>query len=185
MVDYCLKNEIIKPYQIKCAVVSSLNIHYNHHNYFIKFCDNKLGRCGKFSINSMIGAFNINVDKNLISSTLGVIKNCYNAYLEHLNSPNAFMNCFEIDDEKYYHMYKDIKTMKYETESPTYNQIVQIENILIHKLKVLIESQNGVVIDLNTDACTCIFPDDKFPFKMLDNENLDGYFYDKTEQCIN
>ena len=76
-------------------------------------------------------------------------------------------------------MYKDIKTVKYETESPFYNQIVQIENILIHKLKVLIESKNGVVIDLNTDACTCIFPDYKFPFKMLDDENLDDYFYDK------
>ena len=57
-----------------------------------------------------------------------------------------------------------------------------MENILIHKLKVLIESQNGVVIGLNTDACTCIFPDDKFPFKMLDNENLDGYFYDESEE---
>jgi len=76
MVDYCLKNEIIEPYQIKCAVVSSLNIPYNHYNDFIKFCDDKLGKHGKFSINSMIGAFNINVDKNLISSTLGVIKNC-------------------------------------------------------------------------------------------------------------
>jgi hypothetical protein len=86
----------------------------------------------------------------------------------------------EIDDEKYYHMYKDIKNVKYETESPFYNQIVQIENILIHKLKVLIESKNGVVIDLNTDACSCIFTDDKFPFKMLDNESLDDYFYDKN-----
>ncbi len=180
MVDYCLKNEIIKPYQIKYVALSSLSIPYNYYNDFIKFCDDKLGKHGKFSINSMIGAFNINVDKNINSSTLGVIKNCYDAYLEHLNSPNTFINCFEINDEKYYHMYKDIKTLKYETESPIYNQIVQIENILIHKLKVLIESKNGVVIDLNTDACTCIFSDDKFPFKMLDNENLDGYFYDKN-----
>ncbi len=82
MVDYCLKNKIIEPYQIKYVVLSSLSIPYNYHNDFIKFCDGKLGKYGKFSINSMIGAFNINVDKNLISSTLGVIKNGYNAKME-------------------------------------------------------------------------------------------------------
>ncbi len=145
MVDYCLKNEIIKPYQIKYVVLSSLSIPYNYYNDFIKFCDGKLGKYGKLSINSMIGAFNINVDKNLNSTTLGVIKNCYNAYLDHITSPNSLINCFEIDNEKYYHIYKDIKTVKYETESPFYNQIVQIENILIHKLKVLIESKNCCV----------------------------------------
>ena len=45
-------------------------------------------------------------------------------------------------------------------------------------MKVLIESKNGTVIDLNTNACSCTFPDDVFPFKMLDDTNLDEYFYD-------
>ena len=78
-------------------------------------------------------------------------------------------------------MYKDVKTLKYATESPFYNQIVQTENILLHQLKVLLESKNGRVIDLNTDACSCTFPDDVFPFKMLDDVNLDEYFYDGIE----
>ena len=121
----------------------------------------------------MIGAFNINIEKNVTSSTLGVIKGCYDAYLNHFDTKDSFINSFEIDNDIYYHMYKDVKTLKYETESPLYNQIVQIENILLHQLKVLIESKNGTVIDLNTDACSCTFPDDVFPFKMLDDLNLD------------
>ncbi len=64
-------------------------------------------------------------------------------------------------------------------------KLFRLKILLIHKVKVLNESKNGVVIDLNTDACTCIFPDDKFPLKMLDNENLDDFFYDKTHRCIN
>ena len=121
----------------------------------------------------MIGAFNINIEKNVTSSTLGIIKGCYDAYLNHFNTKDSFINSFAIDNDIYYHIYKDVKTLKYETESPFYNQIVQTENILLHQLKVLIESKNGTVIDLNTDACSCTFPDDVLPFKMLDDTNLD------------
>ena len=178
MVEYCLKEKIIESHQIKYVVLSSLSMPADYYNEFINFCYHRLGNYAKFSINSMIGAFNINTEKNINSSTIGVIKNSYDAYLKHFNTRDSFINSFEIDNEIYYHMYKDVKTIKYETESPIYNQIIQIENILIHQLKVLIESKNGTVIDLNTDACSCIFPDDVFPFKMLDDENLDNYFYD-------
>ena len=178
MVDYCLQQNIIKSDQIKYVVLSSLSIPYDYYNEFIKFCDTRLEKYSKFSVNSMIGAFNINIEKNVTSSTLGVIKGCYDAYLNHFNTKDSFINSFAIDNDIYYHMYKDVKTLKYETESPFYNQIVQTENILIHQLKVLIESKNGTVIDLNTDACSCTFPDDVFPFKMLDDVNLDEYFYD-------
>ena len=178
MVEYCLKENIIESHQIKYVVLSSLSMPADYYNELINFCYHRLGNYAKFSINSMIGAFNINTEKNINSSTIGVIKNSYDAYLKHFNTRDSFINSFEIDNEIYYHMYKDVKTIKYETESPIYNQIIQIENILIHQLKVLIESKNGTVIDLNTDACSCIFPDDVFPFKMLDDENLDNYFYD-------
>ena len=178
MVEYCLEKKIIQPYQIKYVILSSLSVSGNYYNKFIDFCYNKLGNLAKLSINSMIGAFNINIEKNIKSLTLGIIKNSYDAYLQHFNTNDSFMNSFEIDNETYYHMYKDVKSMKYETESPIYNQIIQTENILIHKMKTLIESKNGVVLDLNTDACSCTFPNNIFPFKMLDDENIDNYFYD-------
>ena len=59
----------------------------------------------------MIGAFNINTEKNINSTTLGVIKNSYDAYLKHFNTKDSFMISFESDNEIYYHMYKDVKTI--------------------------------------------------------------------------
>ena len=134
MVEYCLKEKIIESHQIKYVVLSSLSMPADYYNEFINFCYHRLGNYAKFSINSMIGAFNINTEKNINSSTIGVIKNSYDAYLKHFNTRDSFINSFEIDNEIYYHMYKDVKTIKYETESPIYNQIIQIENILIHQL---------------------------------------------------
>ena len=40
----------------------------------------------------MIGAFNINIEKNVTSSTLGVIKDCYDAYLNDFNTKDSFID---------------------------------------------------------------------------------------------
>ena len=34
---------------------------------------------------------------------------------------------------------------------------------------------------MSTDSCSCIFPEDVLPFKLLDDENLDEYFYDDNK----
>ena len=182
VVDHLLKYDIIKPYQIKYVVLSSLSIPGNYYNEFIDFCSVKLGNLSKLAINSMIGAFNINIDKNVNSKTLGVIKGGYNAYLKHFQNENSFLNSFEINGTTYYHMFKDVKSVKYETESPFYNQIIQMENVLMHKLKLIIESKNGTILDVNTDAISCTFPDDVFPFKMLNDVDIDVFFYDKDKK---
>ena len=182
MVHYCLKHKLIEPYQIKYVVLASLSIPGNYYNKFIDYCYSKLGKFDKLSINSMIGAFNINLDKHVNSKTIGVVKGAYKAYLKHFDNDNSFLNSFEINGETYYHMYKDVKSVKYETELAFYNQIIQMENILIHKMKTMIESKNGTVLDLNTDAVSCIFPDDVFPFKLLDDGNLDDFFHDEDKK---
>ena len=91
MVDYCLQQNIIKSDQIKYVVLSSLSIPYDYYNEFIKFCDTRLEKYSKFSVNSMIGAFNINIEKNVTSSTLGVIKGCYDAYLNHFDTKDSLL----------------------------------------------------------------------------------------------
>ena len=58
------------------------------------------------------------------------------------------------------------KVSNVETERPLYDQIVQQEIIELHKLKTLIESKGGKVTDLNTDAITCTFSDNKLPFEL-------------------
>jgi hypothetical protein len=64
------------------------------------------------------------------------------------------------------------------TERPLYDQIVQQEIIELHKLQTLIESKGGKVTDLNTDAITCTFEDNKLPFELSDGKNIDGYYWD-------
>ena len=70
-----------------------------------------------------------------------------------------------------------------ETEMMIYNMVVQMEAIQLHELSLIIQSKNGIVLDLNSDAITCIFPDDKFPFELYDdNVNIRGFYHDKLRQ---
>ncbi len=52
-----------------------------------------------------------------------------------------------------------------ETESPIYNQILQEEAIEMHKLIKIVESYDGTVLDVNTDAINCVFKNNKLPFR--------------------
>ena len=44
----------------------------------------------------------------------------------------------------------------------------------------MLKKNNGTVLDVNTDAVSCIFPDDKLPFK-LDGINLKKYYWDNEK----
>jgi hypothetical protein len=48
----------------------------------------------------------------------------------------------------------------------------------LHMLKTLVENKGGTVTDLNTDAITCTFEDDIFPFELIDDKNLNHYWDD-------
>ena len=65
-----------------------------------------------------------------------------------------------------------------ETERPLYDQIVQQAIIELNKLKMLVESKGGRITDLNTDAITCTYPDDQCPFGLIDDKNINGYYWD-------
>jgi type IV secretory pathway ATPase VirB11/archaellum biosynthesis ATPase len=66
-------------------------------------------------------------------------------------------------------MFRNNSSNTNESESPIYNQIVQMEQIEIHKMKVLVEEHNGFVLDYNTDCISCTFPDDILPDNILNN----------------
>ena len=34
------------------------------------------------------------------------------------------------------------------------------------------------ITDLNTDAFTCTFPNNEFPFDLIDDKNINGYYWD-------
>jgi hypothetical protein len=54
----------------------------------------------------------------------------------------------------------------------------------LHKLKFLIESKGGKVTDLNTDASTCTFEDNKFPFDLSDGKNIDDDYWDDDKTIL-
>ena len=126
----------------------------------------------------MIGNFNVNLNKNVITQTLGIVKNAFDAYTNQVNNNNkTFVNTFEIDGEVYYHLTQDIDNQTMESENLISKQIVELEAIKLYKLSKIIESNGGKVLDFNTDCCSCVFAKG-FPFKMLDDANIDGFFYD-------
>ena len=86
-----------------------------------------------------------------------------------------------INDKKYYHTFNKHYSTNLETEAPIYNQILQEEAIQLHKLTQLIKSHGGQVLDLNTDAVNCTFPENKFPFELVQDSTatqLNGFYWD-------
>ena len=44
----------------------------------------------------------------------------------------------------------------------------------------MIKAHSGVILDYNTDAINCTFPENKFPFKLVDEIQLKGHYWDKS-----
>jgi len=93
-----------------------------------------------------------------------------------------FIDVKVINDVRYYHTFEKIYNTSLETEAPIYNQILQQEQIELHKLKQLIESHYGLVLDYNTDAIICILPNNKFPFELVEDIQLNGHYWDKSNK---
>ena len=64
---------------------------------------------------------------------------------------------------------KKHQTKAEETETPIYNMILELEIINLYELVKEIKANGGTVLDVNTDCCACVFPDDKFPFVLNGN----------------
>jgi hypothetical protein len=129
----------------------------------------------KSCINSMIGGFKPNTQKKQIWTSVIVTQSKIEALQHAMEYEGSFMSSFVSDNKLFFHVFKPSKTTNIETERPLYDQIVQQEAMELHKLKTLVESKGGIVTDINTDAITCTFPDDKFPFDLIDEKNINGY----------
>jgi hypothetical protein len=96
-----------------------------------------------------------------------------NEILERIAQKEANSN----NNDYLYHVYQEINTTKMESEAPLYHQIVQMENIEIHMLSNIIIENGGHILDLNTDAITCTFPNNIFPFQLLNDNNIANFTY--------
>ena len=178
MIVYCIDNNIIEAQNIKYVIKSSLTIPSNYYNKFIEYCYKNITNYEKLAINCMIGNFKPNMNKRehwLSKIFTGDSCEAFNSYITY---QSCFIDVMKIDDKLYYHTFeKSYKTVM-ETEQPIYNQILQQEQIELHKLVKLVKSHDGIVLDLNTDAVNCVFPNNEFPFKLVDDIQLDGQYWD-------
>jgi hypothetical protein len=199
MIKYCLDKNLITNENIKYVIKSVLTIKSNYYNEFIDLCydniekdediiniyekyniDHNKINLKKLAINSMIGRFKPNLNKNIRWSSVCVSSSTCEIYEQYLENKGCFIEVLNINDVKYFHVYKEIECSNVETEKPIYDQIMDIEAILLHELSEIIKSNGGEILDLNTDCISCTFKNDIFPFD-LDGENIKGYCFDSIE----
>ena len=174
MIIYGLENKLIIETDIKHVIYSSLTIPKNYYNKFIDYLDGVMGDKSKLAVNSMIGCFKPKVRENWRSLLITTNPNI--AYSHFLDKNGCFIDARNIGDNTYYQVYDRYFSNREESEAPIYNQILEQEAIEVHKLKVILESKGGVVLDVNTDCLSCVFPTNESPFKLINDTYIDGYF---------
>ena len=182
MICYCIENDIIEFDNIKYVIKSSLSLPKNYYNKFIDFCYNNIENYSKLAINSMIGNFKPNMNKRETWFSKSFSESSCEAYNTFVNHQGCFIDVKTINDKKYYHAFKKSYITNLETESPIYSQILQQEQIELHKLGQLIKAHSGVILDYNTDAINCTFKGNKFPFELVEDIQLNGHYWDKSNK---
>ena len=180
IVKYCLEVNIISQSDIKFQIISGLTLKHDYFNKFIEHISNKLSdekTLLKLAVNSMVGKFKPKQNENW--SSICIQENVNDVFYHFLKSDGCFIKTRNINDKTYYHAFKKYYTEKEESESPIYHQILELEAIELHKMSKIIESNNGIILDLNTDAISFITKDNKLPFQLSDDGiNIDGYYFD-------
>ena len=181
MVEYCLSTKIITEEDIKYVVYSGLTIEHDYYNEFVTHLYDILGNNAKMAVNAMIGMFKPKPRESWVSKMIITDANC--AFNHLLRLDGCFIDSRDINGKQYYQVYEKYMTNKEESDAPIYNQILDLEAIELHKLMKVVEGHNGIVLDVTTDAVTCVF-NEAFPFTISeDGVNIEGYYYDTPDIC--
>jgi hypothetical protein len=177
MIEYALTEKLITTDDIKYVIKSSLSIPSNYYNKWINHVFANLEQA-KLAINSMIGSFNYNAEKHENWSSMLITAKSTEAMQKYIEHNGHFIDVLTIDKKDYYHVFKKYDTHNLESKANIYHQIVQQENIELHKLSKIIEAKGGRVLDLMTDAITCTFPNNELPFDIEeDGISITGHKY--------
>ena len=177
MIKYCLEQNIINQSNIKWCIISSLSTPCDHFNSFIDFCNDKLTKeqC-KLAINSFIGSLAAK-QNNVYWTNKCIVEKFQEAYEHFVNHNGAFINVLQSENSKpFYQVFTESKSINIESEKVIYNFIVELEAIELHKTKLILESKGAKILEYKTDAIR--YSVDSFPFEMIDEKNIDGYFWD-------
>ena len=90
MVDYCLKQELIKEHDIKNAIYSGLKIPQDYFKPFIDHMYDSMGDFGKLTINSMVGCFKPKERENW--KTLCITTDPNEAFHHYLDTKGCYID---------------------------------------------------------------------------------------------
>lgn len=173
-IKHCLENNIIEESDIKYCILSSLTTPHDYFNDFIDFCVDKIENY-KLAINSLIGSFAVNKQSKFWKSLI-ITEDLSEAYNYFYNNNGVFIDMKESERGNFYNVFLESNLLNVETERIIYDMIIELEAIELHKLKLIIESKGAQVTEYKTDSIRFNYINE-FPFQMLDEKNIDGYFY--------
>jgi GTPase SAR1 family protein len=176
LVKLCLDEGIISHDNIKYVIKASLVTKRDHFNGFIDWCKTNMGEYSKLCINSMIGFFAIDKESTYWKN-IGLTEDISEAYNLFIQYSSAFITTRQSSRGDFYVVSKQNKNINIETEKEIYNYIIDLEIVQLYKLRKIIEAKGGKILEYKTDSIRFKI-DGEFPFKLLDDKNLDGYFYD-------
>jgi hypothetical protein len=180
MVNYCLRKKIITQENIIYAVKSSLYVKADYFRPVIdKFMELPTEKgMQKLATNVYIGCLNkteLKVTKHYYYTNLDAAfakADKVGGSIGKANDMCVHVGVFHEDDEKKIYNVAETSFSELDvTNSIIYQQIMDLEAIELHKLKSLVEKNNGHVVAYNTDCIKCWFDNDK-PMDIFD------YFWD-------
>jgi hypothetical protein len=104
-----------------------------------------------------------------------------------LNDHGTNIYAFDVDNTMYHQAFRSYMVTQEETESPLYHMVLELEAIELHRLSRVIEQAGGLVLDLSTDAVTCVCKSKELPFKTVtqdDKQMVQGNFYDDKKHVF-
>ena len=180
MIKYLIDNKLITTDNIQYVVYSSLNVDKHYFNSFIDEAYSIKDGYEKLKVNCMIGSLKPATRENFKTLAIGTDLNTI--YHHYLGAKASFIENFDIDNVRYYHVYEKYESKCEETETPIYNMVIELEIINLYELYKEINNKGGTILDVNTDCCVCTFKDNKVPFELDDTGNIKGYYHDKEEK---
>lgn len=182
MIKYCLDLQLISKTDIKYVIESSLVTPNDYFNKFIEYIvDTLRADKAKLAINSMIGGFAMNKD-NEFWQCIRTTEHYLEAFHAYIEREGCFINIQSFDHGEYYNVFEKHTSLNIETEKPIYDFVLQLEAIEMHKLSQIIEKNGGKILEYKTDCVVFHHPSDVFPFELIDEKNVKGFYFDDDEK---
>jgi hypothetical protein len=179
LINLGLEKGLITNNDIKYVMFGSLTTKHDYYNGFIDWMNKNIPEHAKLAVNSMIGNFAVNKD-NAYWKSLGVPENINEAYGYFIDYDGCFIDVKQSERGPFYHVFKASNKVDIETEKVLYDYIMDLEAVALYNLEQEIKLKGGVIMERKTDCIRFGF-DGEFPFKLIDEKNIDGYYYDDNK----